>query len=331
MGKKQINKEKIIELYNKGYTLIKIGNFFGFKSDGPIKKILKNEGFNLSLRKGSNSRRKSLNEDYFNVIDTPNKAYVLGWVISDGYVTKNKLVFGLKDLEILEFIKKELDSNHKISESLFYDKRTKKTYKQYRLQICSKKISESLNKLGLFQSKSFTVGLPVISKDLYSHLIRGIFDGDGYIGKGKNGVNNIYPRFSLIASQNLYDSLIPIFNSLKIVLKKPSLVAEKNGDSILKILIYRKKDLRIFFNYIYGDGNVPKLERKYNKFKESLGDTDPTNFVIKKFDLNDNLIETHFSLRSVLKTTNIKLSEVYNNIVKKEIKEYSGFKWEVTH
>ena len=141
MEKKEINKEKIIELYNEGYTLIKIGKFFGFKSDGPIKKILKNEGFNLSLRKGSNSRSKSLNENYFNVIDTPNKAYVLGWIVSDGYVSKNKLVFGLKDLEILEFIKKELDSNHKISESSVYDKRTKKTYKQYRLQICSKKIS----------------------------------------------------------------------------------------------------------------------------------------------------------------------------------------------
>ena len=29
--------------------------------------------------------------------------------MSDGYVSKNKLVFGLKDLEILEFIKSEME------------------------------------------------------------------------------------------------------------------------------------------------------------------------------------------------------------------------------
>lgn len=331
MIKKEINKEKVIEMYHSGSTMITIAKYFGFKSYGPVQKVLKKEGINLKLRIGSNNRSKSLNEDYFDNIDTPNKAYILGWVMSDGYVSKNKLVFGLKDIEILEFIKKEMKSGHKISEVFKYDKRTNKTYQQHMLQICSKKISESLNKLGIFQSKSFTVDLPKISKKLYPHLIRGLFDGDGYVGEGKNSAEDLYPRFSLIVSEKLYKSLTPIFNDLNIELKKPSIVAEKNGDLILKLRIYRKKELRCFFNYIYGDGNVSKLNRKYNKFKELLGDSDPiSNLTIKKYTLTGELIDTYKSIRSAGKCSNIPYQTLYTNIVKKQIKEYGGFRWVIS-
>jgi hypothetical protein len=330
MNKKEIDKEKVIEMYNSGSSMTTIAKYFGFKSYGPVQKVLKKEGINLKLRIGSNSRSKSLNENYFDNIDTPNKAYILGWVMSDGYVSKNKLVFGLKDLEILEFIKSEMESGHKISEIFKYDKRTNKTYQQHMLQICSKKISESLNKLGIRQAKSFTVDLPKIDKILYPHLIRGLFDGDGYVGEGKNSAGDLFPRFSLILSEKLYNSLTPIFNDLNIELKKPDIVAEKNGDLILKLRIYRKKKLRCFFNYIYGDGNVTKLNRKYNKFKELLGDSDPiNNLTIKKYSLTGELMDTYKSIRNAGKYSNIPHQTLYSNIVKKKISEYKGFKWEV--
>jgi len=331
MIKKEINKEKVIEMYNSGLTMITIAKYFGFKSYGPVQKVLKKEGINLKLRIGSNTRSKSLNENYFDNIDTPNKAYILGWIMSDGYVSKNKLKFGLKDLEILEFIKSELDSGHKISEIFVYDKRTNKTYQQHTLQICSKKISESLNKLGIQQSKSFTVDLPKIDKILYPHLIRGLFDGDGYVGEGKNSAGDLFPRFSLILSEKLYNSLTPIFNNLNIELKKPDIVAEKNGDLILKLRVYRKKELRCFFNYIYGDGNVSKLNRKYDKFKELLGDSDPiNNLTIKKYSLTGELMDTYKSIRNAGKYSDIPFQTLYSNIIKNKKEEYKGFRWEVS-
>lgn len=331
MIKKEINKEKVIEMFNQKHTLTEISNYFGYKSNGSIRKLLKNEGFNTSQMTGQKSRSTSLNENYFDNVDTPNKAYILGWIMSDGYVSKNKLVFGLKDLEILEFIKNETESGHKISEVFKYDKRTNKTYQQYVLQICSKKMSESLNKLGIHQSKSFTVNLPKIDKILHPHLIRGLFDGDGYVGEGKNSAGDSYPRFSLILSEKLYNNLIPIFNNLNIELKKPCIVAEQNGDLILKLRVYRKKDLRCFFNYIYGDGNVSKLNRKYNKFKELLGNSDPiSNLTIKKYTLTGELIDTYKSIRNAGKCSNIPYQTLYTNIVKKQIKEYGGFRWVIS-
>lgn len=331
MIKKVINKEKVIEMFNQKHTLTEISNYFGYKSNGSIRKLLKREGFNTSQMIGQKTRSKSLNENYFDNINTPNKAYILGWVMSDGYVNNYKLVFGLKDLEILEFIKSETKSEHKISEVFVYDKRTNKTYQQYVLQITSKKMSESLNKLGVHQSKSFTVDLPKIDNTLYPHLIRGIFDGDGYIGEGKNSAGNLFPRFSLILSENLYNSLIPIFNDLNIELKKPNIVAEKNGNLILKLRIYRKKELRYFFNYIYGSGDVSKLNRKFYKFKELLGDSDPVNnLTIKKYLLTGELMGTYHSIRDAGKHSDIPYQTLYLNIVKKKKENYKGFKWEVS-
>jgi hypothetical protein len=330
MDRKNINKEKVIELFNAKQTLSEISNYFGYKSNKTIKKLLKNEGFNTKQMIGQKTRIKKINENYFDNIDTPNKAYILGWVLSDGYVSKNKLVFGIKDLEILEFIKNEMGSEHKISETFVFDNRTNKTYQQYRLQICSKKISESLNKLGVYQSKSFTVDLPKIKKELYSHLLRGLFDGDGYIGEGKNSSNISFPRFSLIVSEKLYNSLLPIFIDLNIKQKKPEIVAEKDGNHILKIRIYKKKELRYFFNYIYGEEDCQKLNRKFKKFKELLGNDDPIgNLIIKKYTLLGNLINTYESIRIAGKDSKIPYQTLYSNIVKKNKKEYGGFKWEI--
>jgi hypothetical protein len=118
---------------------------------------------------------------------------------------------------------------------------------------------------------------------------------------------------------------------LNIELKKPDIVAEKNGDLILKLRVYRKKELRCFFNYIYGDGNVSKLNRKYYKFKELLGDSDPiNNLTIKKYSLTGELMDTYKSIRNAGKYSDIPFQTLYSNIIKNKKEEYKGFRWEVS-
>lgn len=263
---KEVNRTKILEMYNDGQSIKNISKYFNL-SAGPITRVLKSEGINLKLRIGSNSRFRKVDETFFDIIDTPEKAYILGWIISDGYVNKYKLSFYLKDIEILEMIKRILKSEHKISSKSIYDKRTEKTYKQTSLQINSQKISQSLSRLGINQAKSYNVDLPKIRNKLHSHLLRGIFDGDGYIGIGQKK-KGIFPRFSLIVSENLYNSLEPIFNKRKIYFKKPSVVSERNGDRILKIFVYKKEELGKFFKFIYKDSDSLRLSRKYDKYIE---------------------------------------------------------------
>lgn len=116
------------------------------------------------------------NIDYFNKIDTPNKAYVLGFIWADGYVSKsNGLVIAISrnDIEVLEFIKAELGTDASIKS--FKDK-------YVRFSINRIQIYQSLVKLGLGRNKSKNnTPIPEISSDLLPHFLRGFFDGDGSI------------------------------------------------------------------------------------------------------------------------------------------------------
>jgi len=79
--------------------------------------------------------------NYFKSIDSCNKAYILGLIVSDGYVDEksNKLNFTSKDIELVEIFRRELKSQHKLGTYNIYDKRTNKYYQRHSIQISSKK------------------------------------------------------------------------------------------------------------------------------------------------------------------------------------------------
>ncbi len=135
--------------------------------------------------------KKSINENFFKEW-TSEMAYVLGFFIADGNMSRNKrgscyIEFHITDKEILEKMRTALKSSHKISER-------KKIYghkKVYRLQIGSKLLFENLMSLGVFPRKSKKIRLPSIPDGLFNHFLRGYFDGDGcvYFGRRKDRNN----------------------------------------------------------------------------------------------------------------------------------------------
>ena len=62
----------------------------------------------------SRSRRKyNFNYNYFENIDTPNKAYYLGWALTDGNVsnTQYRIRLQKEDIDILEKFSKDINSS----------------------------------------------------------------------------------------------------------------------------------------------------------------------------------------------------------------------------
>ena len=67
-----------------------------------------------------------------------------------------------------------------------------------RLYLCGKKLVADLNNLGLYHDKSKTAVWPAIPPELEGHLVRGLWDGDGHIGRG---------QFELIGTPALLDGV----------------------------------------------------------------------------------------------------------------------------
>lgn len=115
------------------------------------------------------------NKDFFKTWSN-NMAWVVGWLITDGCVTRsNAIKFNLhiKDKDVLHKLGSMLMDGCVIKE----DKNSNCAY----ISISNKEFISDLNKLGIGVNKTWTVKVPNCPKEFESHLIRGIIEGDGTI------------------------------------------------------------------------------------------------------------------------------------------------------
>ncbi|MEW6221752.1 MAG: LAGLIDADG family homing endonuclease [Candidatus Hadarchaeota archaeon] len=135
-------------------------------------------------------RRYSMDENYFELIDHPRRAYLLGLLMADGYVFGNKTAsygveLGLKisDRELVNMLKTELKAEHPIRI------RPRGNTADIRLIVFSKKLAESLVGWGVKQRKSLRERYPPILDDeeLHRFFILGYSDGDGSISIDQQG------------------------------------------------------------------------------------------------------------------------------------------------
>ena len=179
----QIDKQAI-EMYKNGLSLRKISNILNVNDQALSRRLKKYYDIKI-LPDG----KKEIDSNIFEKIDTEEKAYWLGFLYADGYISnENSFELSVQDKDsnhILKF-KNFLKSNH-----IIQSKNTTmngKTFKQKRISIKDSQIAKDLRKHGCISNKSFTISFPELnSLDLYKSFIRGFFDGDGSIIKGKNG------------------------------------------------------------------------------------------------------------------------------------------------
>ena len=198
-------KIDIITSYLNGESSVKIGKRYGL-SHKPILKILHKNGINVDQKKFV--RKYTLNENYFDQINTPNKAYILGFLYADGHNEISKFTISMslqeEDKEILEKIRKELCSNKPL-EYIDYSNKHDFVYhykNQYRLLLFSKHMCSSLIKLGVVKNKSLIITFPTFIDDsLLSHFVRGVYDGDGSIFRFYRNDNNLPITVTVTATE----------------------------------------------------------------------------------------------------------------------------------
>lgn len=141
------------------------------------------------LRKRKNGETYSFleyNENYFQSIDTPAKAYFLGLLAADGNIsprlTAVRIALKEEDQSILEEFRRELGENApRLKDKIPYIKgkagRTQKV-----LCLSRVKMVNDLIALGITPNKSHTLEMKINLKDeLKGHFLRGVWDGDGSV------------------------------------------------------------------------------------------------------------------------------------------------------
>ena len=271
----------INELYNyyiiQNKSINKISNIV--KVDKTvIKRWLKEN--NIKIDSDRNCQKYRFNQYYFDIIDSKEKAYWIGFIWSDGYVCKRKrgnstmyefkLALSEVDESHLEKLKLSLEANYEIKK---YDIKGFKTKNQEaRLYISNKYFAKILyDNYGLISHRFDTSKLiNNIPKEYYKDFIRGIIDAEGSITcKLLEFTKSSREEFSL--GITTYEEILVFINNVLIengltetVYKLTKRHLEK--DEYCKVLNITGNN--IVFNildWIYGDSSI-FLERKYNKF-----------------------------------------------------------------
>lgn len=272
-------KCRICELYNSGLSTVTIGKMYGVNNK-PIAVVLEEFGIRRSQKRFV--RKYKVDEEYFDVIDTANKAYVVGFLSADGCNMPSKSTISMSleesDKEILEEIRQDMKNEHPL-EFIDYSKKHDFGYRyknQYRLLIFSAHMCDTLRQIGVVQNKSlkleFSQHIPV---ELVSHYIRGVFDGDGSIG-----VKNIQNykgtiSVSITSTFNFCKTLQKIlFDELNIQAR----VTEAGNHNGITAALYitKKADMKTFLDWIYQDATL-YLKRKYEVYINHYYRTDNVN------------------------------------------------------
>lgn len=174
-------------MYQGGLSTVKISKATGL-SIGAVSYRLQKAGVKMRSNK-ENSRRYFVNHDYFEVIDTEEKAYWLGLMYADGHVVSSYPKVGIslhiQDKHHLEKFIKCLDSNYPVN---LYSATTSYGHTEYaRIIITSEKMHKDLQRHGVLKHKSNILKFPTtVPNHLLRHFMRGYIDGDGCISKGND-------------------------------------------------------------------------------------------------------------------------------------------------
>jgi hypothetical protein len=229
-------------------------------SDRHFYSILKK--YNIEIK--HKVKKYNFNEDYFENIDTEDKAYFLGFIIADGCVQS----YG-KNIALI-ITQKEPDILYDIIKYIDFDGKPWKSNKRniFSLTLSSPKIVNDLKNKGVVDNKTMIVKYPIIPDNLQNHFMRGVFDGDGCISihhdkrdNSDRGQVNICSG-SIDFIQKYVDNMVLLAN-----VKRNNIRCPKNTYHVIDW--GGLTDIENIYNFLYKDATV-FLKRKKETFDKVM-------------------------------------------------------------
>lgn len=255
----------IIDNYEKKPSTV-ISNELG------IKQATINEVWFRNGLHGKSNRVYTLeNENYFENIDSQDKAYFLGFIAADGCLYKTndnrqnilKISIQKTDEKVLNLLKKYLGTNKPIQEYT----NDKNTYVS--LEISSNKIFDDIGKMGLYPNKTYGNTIANVPDEFIPAFIRGYFDGDGSIGKHKDILSASVSIVGYESNMSKIKKLLEdrcIYSSITVDKRKYNVA--NDGSQFVSLALTNKMSKYCFLKMVYKDSNGVFIDRKYNRGKE---------------------------------------------------------------
>jgi intein-encoded DNA endonuclease-like protein len=259
----------ILALYsNDKYSILKISKLFGV-NPSVIKRILRK--YNVEIRSNNIYKSKACDETFFDVINTEEKAYWLGFIYADGYITQRRgqdvlsIKLSINDRNHLEKFKKALKSKHSIG--TYTSTNGYNIGKQYcSIAIYNQHIVNALIDKGISYNKTKILKFPTreqVPKEFISHFIRGFFDGDGsiyHVSQNDTGC------ISFTGTENMLNAVL---SEIKQYVNTNVHVYKYKNKDVYDLKIGGRNQLNQLYKYFYENASI-FLDRKEHKFKEIL-------------------------------------------------------------
>lgn len=281
---------EILQKYDNGQSITSLNKEYHTTKVRDL--LIENNRQVPESRKGIGGRKRqcTLNENYFQELDSKDKAYFLGFIYADGFITKpsrgqNILGLTLAEIEPIDKFKKYIQTNKKVGYYKKTSSYSNKSY-EYKLALNSDKLVSDIEKLGVIERKTLTLTFPNLREDLIPHFIRGYFDGDGSVFLHKDSREeysyNEYLGINICGTKEFLIALtkhLPFLEEGQCIYKEER--KETNCWNLKMASNIRSLEL---YHYMYKDCNDLYLSRKREKFENFIKDkgsttiiTNPTN------------------------------------------------------
>lgn len=283
MGYKKLSKEQelqLVEEYKQGTPVIELMAKYGFKTKKSITDKVKKyygENYKEIIKQAQDNRKGytySLKE-----ITSPFDAYLIGLIMTDGYVLSDRDGLGLDmtDEDVIKFVASTIGTNYKT-----YIEEGRKN--RYRVLINVQGISKEVERFGIVPKKSKIIEKPKLldkERQYLPYIIRGIIDGDGCVSKTSYGGAQFY---ICSMSEQFIDWIIEVLEKdffMTDIHKRQNVetgiwrVETSNQYNILKLIA-------LVYNKPFG------MNRKYNELRKTFRDYNKDVLL----DKDDGIVQT---------------------------------------
>lgn len=224
----------------------------------------------FSGRNNPNCKYTDLDDSFFKNIDTEFKAYLLGWIASDGHIHAKsnviKIEISSRDIDILYVLARGLSKQLPVISRLREHNGT--TFGYSRIQFCSEEIiNDVCRHLNISRGKKsdkLTLPSNLIESKYFKDFLRGLFEGDGSIRDSTKlrkyfGCNITSGSFDLLKSiQSIFGGIVYFANKKNFCLP--------NHNKVWQIEMTFSSGKK-FLNFIYNNCDPElKLNRKYDRY-----------------------------------------------------------------